>query len=278
MLGHGSRRAPGLRVRRPPASRVEASAGEQVEGHQAVRELLRAGRRPVHRVVIADTVAGGPAGAELRALAEAAGVAVRVVAASEVTRQARTSAPQGVVARAAPIPAATLEEVLEGGGEATGGQAERARPFLVVLDGVTDPHNLGAIARTALCAGATGLVLPERRAVGLTPAAVKAAAGAVEHIPVIWVPGVPSALADLAAAGVWTVGLDPAGATDLWSLEVATEPLGVVLGAEGRGLARLTRERCDLLARVPMRGPLASINVAATAALACFEVARRRAN
>ncbi len=246
------------------------NSAEQVEGRQAVQELLRARRRPVQRLLVAEHVAAGHGGPELRALAAAAGVPLRVVSNAELMRTARTSAPQGVVAVAAPVPSVSLADL-------TASDGQRHKPFLVVLDGVTDPHNLGAIARTALCAGATGLVLPGRRAVGLTPAAVKAAAGAVEHLPVAFVPGVPTALNDLAGAGVWTVGLDPEGTTELWQLTVAAEPVAVVLGAEGRGLARLTRARCDVLVRVPMLGPLASINVSAAAALACFEVARRRA-
>ncbi|HEY3809961.1 MAG TPA: TrmH family RNA methyltransferase, partial [Acidimicrobiales bacterium] len=179
---------------------------------------------------------------------------------------ALTDAPQGVLARADPIPEVPVERLLAA-----------AAPFLVVLDGVTDPHNLGAVMRSALSAGGTGLVIGRHRAARLTPAALKAGAGAAEYLPVATVAGIPAALAALAAAGVWTVGLDAGAPTTLWDLTVATEPVALVLGAEGRGLGRLVRQRCDLVVDVPLLGPLDSLNVAAAAALACFEVARKRA-
>jgi 23S rRNA (guanosine2251-2'-O)-methyltransferase len=150
------------------------------------------------------------------------------------------------------------------------------RPFLVVLDGVTDPQNLGAVMRTALSAGATGVVIPRHHAVRLTPSAVKAAAGAVEHLPIALAPGIPAALQALGAEGVWSVGLDEDATTDIDDVALFEEPLALVLGAEGAGIAPLTRDRCDVLARIEMRGPLASINVSAAAAVACFAVARRR--
>jgi 23S rRNA (guanosine2251-2'-O)-methyltransferase len=154
----------------------------------------------------------------------------------------------------------------------------RPNPFLVILDGVTDPHNLGAVMRSALCAGATGVVTGRRRSAPLSPSALKAAAGAAEYLPVALVPGIPAALMALAAGGVWTVALDPHAATPLWDLPIATQAVALVLGAEGRGLGRLVRQRCDLAVEIPLRGPLESLNVATAAALACFEVARVRAN
>jgi 23S rRNA (guanosine2251-2'-O)-methyltransferase len=235
--------------------------GEQVEGRQAVRELLRAGRRRVHRLSVAE----GSETDDIVELARAGGVPVRRLDKRSLDAMARSDAPQGVVAQADPLAEASLD-VLVGG----------PAPFLVVLDGVTDPHNLGAVMRTALCAGASGLVIGRHRSAGLTPAALKAAAGAAEHLPVASVAGIPAALSRLAGAGVWTVGLDAGARASLWDLKLATSPVALVLGAEGRGLARLVRERCDLLVSVPLTGPLDSLNVSAAAALACFEVARRR--
>jgi len=161
--------------------------------------------------------------------------------------EARTDAPQGVLARAEPVAAADFDALL----------TERD-PFLVALDGVTDPGNLGAILRVAGAAGATGVVIPRHRAAPLTPAAV------------------PAALERAVRAEVWTVGLAAEGTTSVFDLEVADRPVMLVLGAEGRGLARLTRERCDLLAAIPMPGAGDSLNVATAAAVACFEVVRRR--
>jgi 23S rRNA (guanosine2251-2'-O)-methyltransferase len=178
---------------------------------------------------------------------------------------AGTDSPQGVVAIAAPVREWALDELL--------GQPD---PFLVVLDGVTDPHNLGAVMRSAVSAGAKGLVVGRHRSASLSPAAVKAAAGAVEYLPVALVGGIPAALSALRSGGVWTIGLDASGSTPVWDLSVATEPVALVLGAEGRGLSQLVRQRCDVLASIPLRGPLDSLNVSAAAAVVCFEVARRR--
>lgn len=229
-----------------------------------MRELLRAGRRPVRQLYVAEG-AHSEAIDEIVDLARAAGVPLRQVGRDRIDALAGTESPQGVVAVAAPVREWDLEDLAGG-----------PSPFLVVLDGVTDPHNLGAIMRSALCAGATGLVVGRHRSATLSPAAVKAAAGAVEHLPVAGVAGVPAALRTLRGLGVWTVGLDGQGPTSVWDLEVATEPVALVLGAEGKGLAPLTRARCELVASIPISGPLDSLNVSAAAALACFEVARRR--
>jgi 23S rRNA (guanosine2251-2'-O)-methyltransferase len=239
--------------------------GEQVEGRQAVRELLRARRRRVRQLLVAEGSDRSGALADILDLAAAAGVGVRWVSRDQLQSAAMTESPQGVVARADPLPGVDLDALL--GAE---------RPFLVVLDGVTDPQNLGAVMRSALSAGADGVVIGRHRQAGLTASAVKAAAGAVEYLPVAQVAGIPAVLTALGAAGVWTVGLDAGAPTSLWDLQVATEGVAVVLGAEGHGLGRLVRDRCEVLVRIPLRGPLDSLNVSAAAALACFEVARRR--
>lgn len=264
----GGRSGPGPHAR--GGARPEAGGGTQVEGRQAVRELLRAGRRRVRQLYVAETADGSGPLADIAELADAAGLAVRRVPRDRIDAMALTDAPQGVVAIADPLPEPDLDELLRR-------SPDGGAPFLVVLDGVTDPHNLGAVMRSALCAGATGVVIGRHRAAGLGPAAVKAAAGAVEHLPVATVAGVPAALAELVSAGVWTVGLDADAPVALWDLPVATEAVAVVLGAEGRGLSSLVRRRCDVVVGIPLAGPLGSLNVSAAAALACFEVARRRA-
>jgi 23S rRNA (guanosine2251-2'-O)-methyltransferase len=233
---------------------------------------LLAGARRVHQVLLADTATDGPL-AELAALAGQRGIPVHMVARARIDALAATEAPQGVIATADPVAVFELDDLLPDGGVLPD---DEAAPLLVVLDGVTDPHNLGAVMRSALSAGATGVVLGRHRSAHLTASALKAAAGAVEHLPIAIVPGIPAALRTIEAAGVWTVGLDAEGATTIWELPVATEAVAIVLGAEGRGLSRLALDRCQLTVRVPMLGPLDSLNVSATAALACFEVARRR--
>ena len=237
--------------------------GQQVEGRQAVRALLTAGTRRVHDVWLATE---GDALDDLATLAEAAGARVRRVQGDQIERRARTESPQGVVAFAAPVPMGDLDALFAD-----------PKAFLVALDGVTDPGNLGAIMRTAETAGATGIIVPTHRAVGLTPAVAKAAAGALEYLPVAFVSGVPGALDRAKRAGVWSVALDGDGDRSVFDLSVADAPLVLVLGAEGRGVSKLARQRCDVVASIPMHGRIESLNVSAAAAVALTEIARRRA-
>ena len=238
--------------------------GDQVEGRNAVRELLRARRRPVRELWIVPT-RDAPVLDEILELAEGARVRVRRVTTEELAARARTESPQGVLARAEPVVPAELDALLE-----------RPDAFLVALDGVTDPGNLGAVLRSAETAGVTGVVVPRHRSARLSPAAVKAAAGAVEYLPIATTSGVPALLERTRRVGVWSVGLDARGDSDLFALDIADRPLVLVLGAEGRGLSRRARDRCDLLARIPMYGTLESLNVAAAAAVACHAIARLR--
>lgn len=254
--------------------RVPALGGEQVEGRQAVRELLAAGARRVRDVWLPeDRDESGPLDSgpleEIAELALSRRVPVRRVGRSRLLAEARTDAPQGVLAHADPLEEADLDQLCRPG-------AGRA-PFLVVVDGVTDPSNLGALLRTAECAGSTGVILPRRRAAHVTPAVTKAAAGAIEHLPLALVSGIPTALRELARQGVWSAGLDAGGTESLFGLELAEEPLALVLGAEGRGLGRLVHKSCDVVVTIPQHGKLASLNVAAAAAVACFFVAEARA-
>jgi len=202
-------------------------------------------------------------------LAAKSRVAVKHVSAGKLAAAARTEAPQGVLARCAPLEEVELERLTK--------RRKGGAPFLIAVDGVTDPGNLGALLRAAECNGATGVVLPRHRSVHVTPAVTKAAAGAIEHLPMTVVAGLPSALEQLKAAGVWVIGLDGGGDTPVDRLALATEPLVLVLGAEGAGLSPLVRKRCDIVAAIPLRGRLASLNVAAAAAIATYEVARQRA-
>jgi len=198
-------------------------------------------------------------------LAQTAHARIRRVPPDQLERRARTSAPQGVIALAAPVAVADLDTLLRD-----------PAAFLLALDGVTDPQNVGAVMRTAEATGATGIVLPRNRAVALTPVVAKAAAGALEHLPVAFVPGIAGALERAARARVWCVGLDADGEVSVFDLPVADQPLVLVLGAEGRGLSRLARARCEVIASIPLSGHIESLNVSAAAAIACAEVAHRR--
>jgi 23S rRNA (guanosine2251-2'-O)-methyltransferase len=203
-------------------------------------------------------------------LATDARVPVRRVNRVRLESEAATDAPQGVLAHARPLPEVALDDLCR---RRDGG----AQPFLLAVDGVSDPRNLGALLRSAEAAGATGAVLARHRAVHVTPTVAKAAAGAIERVPMAVVPGIPAALARAKELGCWVVGLAGDGEGSLFDdLAVADQPVVVVVGAEGGGMSRLTRARCDLVVSIPMRGHLPSLNVGAAGALALFEVSRRR--
>jgi len=270
------RRAPEKGGGRPTGggsgSRQRGLGGDQVEGRQAVRELLLAGRRRTFELLVSageDGRLDGPL-ADLVELADDLRVPVQRVARTKLDAQARTDAPQGVIARAEPLPETELDEL------AVTPSAEGGPPFLVAVDGVTDPGNLGALLRSAECAGVSGIVLPRHRAAHVTPTVTKAAAGAIEHLPIAVVGGLPAALEQLKASGLWIVGLDAGGDTALHEIPFAADPVVLVLGAEGAGLSRLVRQRCDAVASIPLRGVLGSLNVAAAAAIATYEIARSR--
>jgi 23S rRNA (guanosine2251-2'-O)-methyltransferase len=240
--------------------------GTQIEGRQAVRELLRAGKRKVHELLLAERMEETAVLAEIIDLAGDMRVSVREVSDLKLMNEARTEAPQGVVAFADPVEEVPLDSLM----------ASDPVPFLLVLDGLTDPGNLGAILRTAEGAGVTGIVLPRHRSVRLSPTAVKAAAGAVEYLPIAHVGGIPTALSDLKDAGIWCIGLAGDASDQLFDIKVANEPIALVLGAEGKGISRLAQKRCDQLVSIPLTGALESLNVSVAAAVASYEIVRRR--
>lgn len=255
-------------VKHSPKGKERELDGTQVEGRQAVREMLIAQKRRVFEVYVADDIENVAIVDDIIALAADQRVPLHRVARKDIERMARSEAPQGVIAKGAELPEADIGEFLRAMGE---------KPFIVAIDGVTDPGNLGAILRSCDGAGVTGVLLPKHRAVHITPTAAKSAAGAAEYVPMALVSGLPTALRQLKEAGVWIVGLHDAADKSVWELgSLATEPICLVLGAEGPGLSRLVRERCDVLLSIPMRGALSSLNVSAAAALATYEVVRAR--
>jgi 23S rRNA (guanosine2251-2'-O)-methyltransferase len=261
---------PGKSVKPSGRSPGKSLGGEQVEGRQAVRELLIAQRRKALEVWISSELEGSESVEDIVALAKANRVPVTYAARRKLESEARSEAPQGVLAKAEPLPEADFGALLRR-------RAGRV-PFLVAIDSVTDPGNLGAIVRSCDGAGVDGVIVPRHRAVHVTPTVAKAAAGAIEHVPIAVVPGLPAALARVKEAGIWVVGLDDAADRSLFELgDLAEEAVCLVLGAEGAGLSRLARERCDLVVSIPMNGRLSSLNVSAAAALATYEVLRHRA-
>ncbi len=214
---------------------------------------------------------------QLAERAEAAGVPVRWISVAELTAAAGHARHQGVVALVhAAHTSLTLDALLSG---APLPGIERRQPLnpplYLVLDGVTDPHNLGACLRTADAAGVRGVILPKDRSVGITPVVRKVACGAAEAVPVVFVTNLARALDALKEAGVWVIGLAGEGETPLFDLDLSGAT-ALVLGAEGEGLRRLTRTRCDQLARLPMFGVVESLNVSVAAGVACYEAVRQR--
>lgn len=234
-----------------------------------MRELLRAGA-PLRRITLAAERDPDPLLAELVDLAAAAGVPVETVPRAQLDARAEGGVHQGVVATAPPLPTWRVADLL------ARAEARGEAPLLVALDGITDPHNLGAIARTAEAVGAHGLLLPGRRAAPVTPASEKAAAGAFAHLPVAVVGNLVRTLADLHERGVWSLGLAGDEGVDLASHPLAGEPCVLVVGAEGAGLSRLVRERCDALVALPMRGEVGSLNASVAAGVALYTVLAAR--
>lgn len=240
---------------------------ELVYGKNPVREALRAGRRTT-RILLAATVSRSVE-QEFLALAAAHGVRIERLTVAELTRMAQTSKHQGVAAEVEPFAYARVQDIL---GRAT----ERQEPPLVVLlDGVEDPHNLGAIVRTAEGAGAHGVIIPRDRAVGVTPIAEKAAAGAATLLPIALVTNLARTMNELKEKGLWLCGATE-NAPRCYTEVDLTGPIGLVLGSEGRGLRRLTREKCDFLIRIPMHGKISSLNVSVAAGVLLFEARRQR--
>lgn len=230
-------------------------------------------RRKVHEVWISAELEGDTAVEDIVEIAASQRVPLLYVARARLEREARSEAPQGVLAHAAELPEADLGTLLGVRGSGRGATP----PFLVAVDGVTDPGNLGAIIRSCDGAGVSGVLLPRHRAVHVTPTVAKASAGAIEHVPIALVPGLPATLKQLKDHGIWIVGLDDGADRDLYEIgPLATEPICVVLGAEGAGLSRLVRERCDSIVSIPMAGTVSSLNVSVAAAIALYEVARAR--
>ncbi|HEX9050276.1 MAG TPA: 23S rRNA (guanosine(2251)-2'-O)-methyltransferase RlmB [Anaeromyxobacter sp.] len=240
-----------------------------VYGVNPVRERLRAGGEGVSELWLAEGTTRGAAFGELERLARAAGAKVRAAPRQKLDRLSGTDRHQGVVAVVADFAYAALEDLL------AAAAASGRPPLLVVLDGVEDPHNLGAIIRSAHALGAHGVVIPKDRAVGVTPAAAKASAGAVERCPVARVTNVAKALDALKEAGVWSVALAADGERPLAQVDLKG-PIALVLGSEGEGLRPLVRKTCDLSASIPMTGEIDSLSVSASAAVALYEAARQR--
>jgi 23S rRNA (guanosine2251-2'-O)-methyltransferase len=251
--------------------RGEHRQSGQLYGVKPVLEALRAGNRLIQRVTIAENVRDGRL-RELIGLVKANNIPLRRIPRAALDRLAVNAHHQGVVAEVAAARYADAEELLTTiSGRVEAGEA----PLVMALDGVEDPRNLGAILRTAECAGVQGVFLPERRAAGLTGTVAKTSAGAVEHLPIARVSNLALLVEELKRRSIWVVGTVPDAAIDHSDWDW-TQPCAVLLGGEGAGLRRLLRERCDALVRIPMRGRIGSLNVAVAAGVVLFEAVRQR--
>lgn len=243
---------------------------EILYGRQPVRETLRARRRQVFRLLLAEGVRPAGVVGQILSLAEAASIPVQTMNRRELDKLGGEVNHQGLAAEVSGYPYVELAEPMRLARES------QASPFLLLLDHVQDPQNLGSLLRTAEAAGVHGVIIPGRRAAGVTPAAVRASAGAAEHVRVALVANLVQAMRQLKAEGVWIAGLEAAPDAQLYTKAALSGPLGLVIGSEGQGLARLVRETCDFLIRLPMLGRVESLNAGVAGAIALYEARRQR--
>jgi 23S rRNA (guanosine2251-2'-O)-methyltransferase len=241
---------------------------DKIIGINPVTEALRSGR-PIQRLLVAEQRKMDRDVQAILRLAKSNGVEVRMTTRDALNREVPQAAHQGVVAFASAREYAELDDILQL--PAQKGQA----PLFLVLDGVEDPRNLGAILRTAEAAGVHGVIIPERRAVGLTETVAKAAAGALEYVPVVKVVNITNTIEELKKAGVWVVGAEAGGERAYWDADFV-RPTALVLGGEGKGVRKLVREHCDYLVSLPLMGNINSLNVSVAAGALLYEVLRQR--
>ena len=238
----------------------------KIEGRNAVLEALRAGK-PIDKLYVLDGCPDGPVRTIIRE-AKKGDTIINFVKKERLDQLSETGHHQGVIAMAASYEYATVEDILEkarGKGEA---------PFIFVLDNIEDPHNLGAMIRTANLAGAHGVIIPKRRAVGLTPTVARTSAGAINYTPVAKVTNLKQTMEQLKKEGMWFVCADMDG-TPYYQMDLKG-PMGLVIGNEGEGVSRLIKETCDFVASIPMKGDIDSLNASVAAGVLAFEIARQR--
>ena len=238
-----------------------------IEGRNAIIEALRAGRA-IDKIYIAKGDVDKTLG-HIASKAREKGIVVVEADRRKLDFMSRTQAHQGVIALAAVRDYCEISDIL------AVAESRNEPPFVIVCDEISDPHNLGAIIRSAECAGAHGVVIPKRRSAGLTAIVDKASAGAAEHMAVARVPNIPAALKLLKGSGLWVYGTAADGQSPLWQTELSGA-VALVIGSEGEGMGRLVRESCDCIISLPMRGRLGSLNASAAAAIVMYEVLRQR--
>ena len=244
-----------------------AEADGIIEGRNAVVEALRAGTA-IDKIYLARGETDKTLG-HIASKARAAGVVVVEADRRKLDAMSRTHAHQGVIALAAVREYVSVQSLLDAAA------AKGEKPLLVVCDEISDPHNLGAILRTAECAGAHGIIIPKRRSAGLTAVVAKTSAGAVSYLPVARVANITALLKELKEQGVWIFGTAAEGTTSLYQADLKG-PAAIVIGSEGDGMTRLAKENCDFLVSIPMKGRISSLNASAAAAVLLYEAVRQR--
>ena len=244
-----------------------APAEDMIEGRNAVTEAIRSGRT-INKVFLADGDTDRALG-RLAAMAKEAGAVVVRIDRRKLNEMSQTGAHQGIMASVAVHDYATIDDIL------AAAEAKGEAPLIVLCDELSDPHNLGAILRTAECAGAHGVIIPKRRSVGLTAVVGKASAGAVEYMPVARVANLTAAIRELKQRGVWIFGTAADGAVPLYSADLKG-PAAIVTGNEGVGMSRIVADSCDFKVSIPMKGRISSLNASAAAAILLYEAVRQR--
>lgn len=261
-------RRPALEEQDEPKAEEFAEEGQdKLEGRNPVLEALKAGRT-INKILIARGEREGSI-RQIAAMAKEKGVVVQDVDRSRLDMMASTRSHQGVIAFTAVRDYVEVDQLLQIA------QDKGEAPFLVILDEITDPNNLGSIMRTADASGAHGVIIPKRRAIGLTPAVSKASAGAVEYVPVARVTNLPQTVDDLKKQGVWVVGTDATGEKAFYDSDLKG-PIALVIGSEGEGIGRLVREKCDFVVNIPMKGAISSLNAAVAGAIVMYEIMKQR--
>ena len=238
-----------------------------IEGRNAVTEALRAGRA-IDKIYLAKGDTDKALG-HIASTARSAGTVVVETDRHKLDQMSFTGAHQGVIAVCAVRASVSIDDILQIAKD------REEPPFVIICDEISDPHNLGAIIRTAECAGAHGVIIPKRRSAGMTAVVGKASAGAVEHMAVARVPNITAAIKELKASGLWIYGTAADGTNELWSTDFSG-PIGLVIGSEGDGMSRLVAESCDFTVRIPMRGNVSSLNASAAASVLMYEVLRQK--
>lgn len=238
-----------------------------VEGRNPVIEAIK-GDREIDKILIAK---GSEQGSiqKIIGMAKEKKIVIQYVEKAKLDSMSETKAHQGVIALVTPYSYKTVEDIMKTA------EDKNEDPLIIILDEIEDPHNLGAIIRTAECVGAHGVIIPKRRAVGLTPVVIKASAGAVEHMNIAKVSNIASTIEELKESGVWIYGTDMKGEQDYFQRDL-TGPIAIVIGSEGKGIGRLIKEKCDFLVKIPMAGKVSSLNASVAASVMMYEVLRQR--